>query len=75
MPCSALPCHLAGSSPPRQPRARAPGRQQGAGSPYLAVHSGADGKSRALWDWGLNSFQHLQDIAEALQENGGGREG
>lgn len=44
------------------------------GSPYLAVHSGADGKSRALRHWGLNSLQYLQDIAEALQENGGEEE-
>ena len=75
MPCSALPCQLAGLSPPWLSRVWAPGWQQGTGSPYLAVHSGTDGKSRALWGWGLNSLQHLQHIAEALQENGGGRGG
>ena len=75
LPCPALPCQQAGLSPPWQSHVWAPGQWQGAGSPYLAVHSGADGESHVLWDWGLNTLQHLQDIAEALQENRGGREG
>lgn len=69
-PCPA--CKLAGLAPPWQSGGRAPGS---AGSPYLAVHSRADGKSCVPWDWDRNSLQHLQDVSEALQENGVGRGG
>jgi len=65
-PCPALPC------PPAAFPLRAVRR---AGSPYLAVHSRADGQSQALGDWALKSLQRLQQIAEVLQENGAARGG
>lgn len=41
----------------------------------MIVHSSADGKSHVLCEWDLKFLQHLQDIAEALQENSGGKQG